>query len=356
MNSHYLSSRENNTGLSVNERGLSGLPNIGNTCFLNSILQCISNTKPIMEYILTQDYLNDVKDSSKSLLIKQFAELILSMWAEQKSSLNTYSLKSALVHYAPRFSGYSQQDAQEFFRYLLEGLHEETNRVDRRTRSTNNKDQQQKEPSTAEETWQNYLQCDNSKIVDTFGGLLKSTLKCTQCGFSSTVFEPFWDLSLPIPFGTIENEDRKINLKHCLDLFTKEEVLTGNEKPTCSKCKTKQTCTKRILIQKFPQILVIHLKRFSSGGMSRKVDTYIDFPIEDLNMSGYSAGSEQRNVLYNLYGVVNHYGSCQFGHYTAFCKHPFSNQWHRFNDQVVSPLDHINDKSEAYILFYETNK
>lgn len=79
----------------------------------------------------------------------------------------------------------------------------------------------------AVETWKLYLRYDNSKIVDTFGGLLKSILKCTHCGHCSTTFEPFWDLSLPIP----DNSVFPIIMAHCLDLFTKEEVLDADEMP-----------------------------------------------------------------------------------------------------------------------------
>lgn len=81
----------------------------------------------------------------------------------------------------------------------------------------------------AVEIWKRYLRLDNSKIVDTFGGLLKSTLECTHCGHCSTTFEPFWDLSLPIPDSL--SHPGKLLLSHCIDLFTKEEFLDGDEMP-----------------------------------------------------------------------------------------------------------------------------
>lgn len=81
----------------------------------------------------------------------------------------------------------------------------------------------------AVEIWKRYLRLDNSKIVDTFGGLLKSTLECTHCGHCSTTFEPFWDLSLPIPDSM--SHPGKLLLSHCIDLFTKEEFLDGDEMP-----------------------------------------------------------------------------------------------------------------------------
>lgn len=106
----------------------------------------------------------------------------------------------------------------------------------------------------AAESWQRYLRTENSKIVDIFVGQLKSTLRCTHCGHCSVTFDPFWDLSLPIPQRT-----GQLRLSQCLEYFTKEETLDGDEKPTCSKCKERRKCTKSFTIQKFPKILVIRI-------------------------------------------------------------------------------------------------
>lgn len=109
----------------------------------------------------------------------------------------------------------------------------------------------------AAESWQRYLRTENSKIVDIFVGQLKSTLRCTHCGHCSVTFDPFWDLSLPIPQRT-----GQLRLSQCLEYFTKEETLDGDEKPTCSKCKERRKCTKSFTIQKFPKILVIRILFF----------------------------------------------------------------------------------------------
>jgi ubiquitin carboxyl-terminal hydrolase 2/21 len=78
----------------------------------------------------------------------------------------------------------------------------------------------------AVESWKRYLRMDNSKVVDIFVGQLKSTLRCTSCGHCSVTFDPFWDLSLPIPART-----GQVRLQQCFDHFTREEVLDGDEKP-----------------------------------------------------------------------------------------------------------------------------
>uniref|UniRef100_A0A1B6F536 Ubiquitin carboxyl-terminal hydrolase n=1 Tax=Cuerna arida TaxID=1464854 RepID=A0A1B6F536_9HEMI len=346
---------QSKTKTSQDQGGLTGLSNIGNTCFLNAIVQCLSNTKVILEYVTNKGYVSEIRTSAKASLMKCFADLIRGLWQGGISSITIHTFKKEVDVYAPRFLGYAQQDAQEFLRYLLEGLHDELNRVTSQSRNlTEEIDDDLSDSVKAVETWKRYLRFDNSKIVDTFGGLLKSTLECTHCGHCSTTFEPFWDLSLPIPHTS---RTGKLLLSQCFDLFTKEEVLDGDEMPTCSKCNTRRKCKKRILIQKFPEVLVIHLKRFSLGGRSYKVESIIDFPVSNLDVAAYSADRQLQNLGYDLYAVVNHNGTCYTGHYTAYCKHPYSGEWHSFNDLSVRPISpETHNKQDAYVLFYEQNQ
>ncbi|XP_018565398.1 ubiquitin carboxyl-terminal hydrolase 2 isoform X1 [Anoplophora glabripennis] len=336
--------------------GLNGLKNIGNTCFMNSVIQCLSNTRWLLEYLRKDSYIRDINTTisgMKGALIKAFAEVIKELWSEDSSDrvvVNTVSLKSQIQRFAPRFMGYAQQDAQEFLRYLLEGLHEDVNRVTEKPKPILTEiDEKLSDHEKAQESWQRYLRMDNSKIVDHFVGQLKSTLKCTYCGHCSVTFDPFWDLSLPIPQRT-----GQLRLSQCLDSFTREETLDGDEKPTCSKCKERRKCTKSFSIHKFPKILVIHLKRFSPTERFRgKLNVTVDFPIEGLDMSNYAADNIAP-CRYNLYAISNHSGTTYSGHYTAYCRHPYAGTWHEYNDSRVSPISPKSLVSgEAYVLFYE---
>lgn len=332
--------------------GKCGLRNLGNTCFMNSVLQCLSNTKPLLEYCLKEDYLLDKNTSTSSLkgqLITAYAKLMEGMWKDKDSSVSPNSFKTQIQRFAPRFMGYAQQDAQEFLRYLLEGLHEDVNRVTKKPKPVTIKDEDfLQDKDKGHEYWRVYLTYDNSHIVDIFVGQLRSTLNYHDCGHKSTTFDPFWDLSVPIPKGRSD-----VTLQSCINLFMKEEELDHDERPTCSKCKRKSACSKSFAVQRFPQILVIHFKRFSQGRYSQKVSTRVEFP-DSLDVTEYSSEKGNSKIIYNLYAVSNHSGSVHSGHYTASCKHPYSGDWFLFNDNRVSSTSmHSTVSSEAYLVFYE---
>lgn len=352
----YDKPSEKSSSLNLSDvRGLVGLRNIGNTCFMNSIIQCLSNIRCLLEYIIKEDYLSDINttlSTMKGELIKAFGSLLSDLWRDGATGpVNTGPFKAQIQRFAPVFTGYAQHDAQEFLRKLLEGLHEDVNRVTQRPKPNIHEiDQDLDDREKAIEAWKRYLRYDDSKIVDMFVGQLKSCLQCSVCGHKSNTFDPFWDLSLPIPSKAIG----QVRLSNCLDLFTKEEVLDGDEKPKCSKCNERRKMTKSFYIQKFPKVLVLHLKRFSPHERWRgKLGYIVDFPLDNLDLSNYAACTTI-STRYRLISVVNHSGTSLSGHYTAYCKHPYLNTWHEYNDsRVSSTRQNRICSAEAYVLFYE---
>ena len=129
-----------------------------------------------------------------------------------------------------------------------------------------------------------YLSKDNSFITDLFLGQFRSTLQCCICGHESITFEPFWLISVPIPSSKDWKGDAKRTIIDCMHEFTKTEVLDGDEKPTCEKCKERRKCKKWYSVEKWPKILVIHLKRFAPGGSYRpKICCVVDVQLQKLN-------------------------------------------------------------------------
>ncbi|KAG9482566.1 ubiquitin carboxyl-terminal hydrolase 2 isoform X1 [Eleutherodactylus coqui] len=333
-------------------QGLVGLRNLGNTCFMNSILQCLSNTKDLRDYCLHNSYKRDLNSKSCSTAImEEFARLLQAIWTSSGNEVVSPSeFKTQIQRYAPRFMGYNQQDAQEFLRFLLDGLHNEVNRITVRPRPCTQDLDHLPDAEKGRQMWKRYLEREDSRIVELFVGQLKSSLTCTECGYCSTVFDPFWDLSLPIAKKSVP----EVSLMDCIRLFTKEDVLDGDEKPTCCRCKARRRCTKKFTIQKFPRILVLHLKRFSEGRIrSSKLSTFVNFPLKDLDLREFSS-EPSSHATYNLYAVSNHSGTTMGGHYTAYCKNPNNGEWHTFNDSRVTAMSSSQVRSsDAYVLFYE---
>ncbi|KAF4008962.1 hypothetical protein G4228_000340 [Cervus hanglu yarkandensis] len=352
-----VSSRSSSPGRdtmnSKSAQGLAGLRNLGNTCFMNSILQCLSNTRELRDYCLQRLYLRDLSHSSRAhtALMEEFAKLIQTIWTSSPNDVVSPSeFKTQIQRYAPRFVGYNQQDAQEFLRFLLDGLHNEVNRVTARPKSNPENLDHLPDDEKGRQMWRKYLEREDSRIGDLFVGQLKSSLTCTDCGYCSTVFDPFWDLSLPIA----KRGYPEVMLMDCMRLFTKEDVLDGDEKPTCCRCRARKRCIKKFSIQRFPKILVLHLKRFSESRIrTSKLTTFVNFPLRDLDLREF-ASENTNHAVYNLYAVSNHSGTTMGGHYTAYCRSPVTGEWHTFNDSSVSPMSSSQVRtSDAYLLFYE---
>ncbi|KAM7084837.1 ubiquitin carboxyl-terminal hydrolase 2 isoform 2-T5 [Molossus nigricans] len=330
---------------SKSAQGLAGLRNLGNTC--------LSNTRELREYCLQGLYARDLSHSSRAhaTLMEEFAKLIQTLWTSSLNDVVSPSeFKTQIQRYAPRFVGYNQQDAQEFLRFLLDGLHNEVNRVSGRPKSSPENLDHLPDDEKGRQMWRKYLEREDSRIGDLFVGQLKSSLTCTDCGYCSTVFDPFWDLSLPIA----KRGYPEVTLMDCMRLFTKEDVLDGDEKPTCCRCRARRRCVKKFSIQRLPKVLVLHLKRFSESRIrTSKLTTFVNFPLRDLDLREFAA-ENTNHAVYNLYAVSNHSGTTMGGHYTACCRSPVTGEWHTFNDSSVLPTSSSQVRtSDAYLLFYE---
>uniref|UniRef100_UPI00358EBE16 ubiquitin carboxyl-terminal hydrolase 2-like isoform X2 n=1 Tax=Myxine glutinosa TaxID=7769 RepID=UPI00358EBE16 len=308
-----------------------GLRNLGNTCFMASIIQCLSHARPLRDFCLERA--SCVHPSS---LLNEFSSLLRDLWAGNGgggtrtsgvgAAVSPSGLHVEVQHLAPQFSGHRQQDAQEFLLFLLEGMHSDLIGRPRLRAACR----------------------EESRISALFRGRLQSSLTCCTCHHQSLTHEAFWDLALPLPSFTTD-----CSLHDCLHLFTQEEVLEGTEQPLCERCKQKRRSKKILTVEKWPTILILYLKRYRNDRYSTSsVCRNISFPLTNLNLSAFSTHST--GPLYSLFAVVRHSGSLNCGHYVATCRHTDKGSWLMFDDCMVVPISATDVVScEAYILLYE---
>ncbi|KAG6811700.1 hypothetical protein H0H92_006207 [Tricholoma furcatifolium] len=192
----------------VLEPGTLGLGNMGNTCFMNSALQCLAHMKELTDYFLTGLYEEELNPDNPlgmhGAIAQAFGALLQRIWATSGTS-TSYSpreFKQQLQRFAPQFTGYQQHDSQELVAFLLDGLHEDLNRVLKKPYV--------EKPDwegggdlelvkLARESWEGYMKRNDSVIVDLFQGQYQSTLICPECEKVSITFDPFMYLTLPLP-------------------------------------------------------------------------------------------------------------------------------------------------------------
>uniref|UniRef100_A0A3B3Q805 Ubiquitin carboxyl-terminal hydrolase n=1 Tax=Paramormyrops kingsleyae TaxID=1676925 RepID=A0A3B3Q805_9TELE len=331
---------------------LTGLRNLGNTCYMNSVLQCLCNTTTMANYFNKDYYHEDINRSNilghKGEVVEEFGVIMKALWSGQYKFISPRDFKVTIGKINDQFAGYDQQDSQELLLFLMDGLHEDLNKADKRKRCKEEANDHLDDHRAAELAWNKHKQLNESIIVALFQGQFKSTVQCLVCQQKSRTFETFMYLSLPLASSS------RCSLQDCLKLFSKEEKLTDNNKVFCSHCKTHRDATKKLEIWKVPPILLVHLKRFSyDGRWKQKLQTYVDFPLENLDLMQYVIGPKQGLKKYNLYAMSNHYGGLDGGHYTAFCRNTTRQRWFKFDDHEVTELSTSSVKSSAaYIFFY----
>uniref|UniRef100_A0A8C5HX07 Ubiquitin carboxyl-terminal hydrolase 15 n=1 Tax=Gouania willdenowi TaxID=441366 RepID=A0A8C5HX07_GOUWI len=165
--------------------------------------QCLSNIPPLTDYFLKDKYTEELNEDNplgmKGEIAKAYAELIKQLWSGKYSYVTPRPFKTQVGRFAPQFSGYQQQDSHELLAFLLDGLHEDLNRIRKKPYIQLKDANGRPDKVVAEEAWENHIKRNDSIIVDIFHGLFKSTLVCPVCSKISVTFDPFCYLTLPLP-------------------------------------------------------------------------------------------------------------------------------------------------------------
>ena len=343
------------------KNGYTGLTNLGNTCFLNASLQVLNHTYELNELLRSSKYTKHIKTTvSDSIILNEWIDLNSFMWknngivAPNKFVSNVHKL--AKEKGKELFTGWAQNDMPEFLLFMIECMHNSISRSINMNITGNIENNIDKMAIECYNMLKNIYSTEYSEIMEMFYGIYVSEITSLTGQVYSIKPENFFMLDLSIPSELSLPSDSSIpsttTLHDCLDAFTQTETLNGENAWYNENTGQKEDIHKRITFWNLPTILVITLKRFSPCG-TFKIDKNISFPIKDLDLSRYISGYNSKQYVYDLYGVCNHYGGVQGGHYTAFVLNS-SNEWIHFNDTDVDIITNIDSiiSPNAYCLFY----
>ncbi|KAL2338431.1 hypothetical protein Fmac_012877 [Flemingia macrophylla] len=382
-------------------RGLRGLNNLGNTCFMNSVLQALLHTPPLRNYFLSDRHNrffcqkrnngdgdggggagkrnggNGGNRNGRICLACDMDAMFSAVFSGDRAPYSPAKFLYSWWQHAANLASYEQQDAHEFFISMLDGIHEKVDKGRVKPHSEGKGDC-----------------CIAHKV---FSGILRSDVTCMACGFTSTTYDPCIDISLdlePNQGGSTKMATATSNhscngeadcmnpsqncgtstLMGCLKRFTRAERLGSDQKFFCRQCQVRQETLKQMSIRKLPLVSCFHIKRFehsSTRKMSRKVDRYLQFPFS-LDMSPYLSSTILRSRFGNrifpfdgdepdatdelcseleLFAVVTHSGKLDAGHYVTYLR--LSNQWYKCDDAWVTQVDeNIVRAAQCYMMFY----
>lgn len=351
------------------KKGISGLANLGDTCFINALLQIISHTYELNELLNDGGYKSKLNKCVDSELLTSWDELRLLMWSE-----NCTISPGGFIHAIRKiskikknnmFSTISQNDMPEFLTFLFNIFHTSLKRKVTMTIGGRPKNKRDKMAKMCYEMMQKEYTENYSEILNMFYGIHVSTLKQTAgtAGTSSVESgddyfsirpEPFMVISLPIPH---ESSTRDISLMDCFDLNCESELMEGDNAWFNETLGKKQNVYKQLVYWSLPEIMVIDIKRFE---YNPKTDSFVKnqsnirIPIENVNFSKYVEGYNKDSYIYDLYGICNHHGDETFGHYTSTIKTADS-KWFNFNDSNIKEISIKGSEiigNTPYCLFY----
>jgi len=362
--------------IDYNKLGQSGLSNLGNTCYLNAALQCLSHTIPLTDYLVRGHYRQLLKktiDTPATDIFAYYTALIVALWSDNciivaKSFLKTFG------DYFPNWIPYSQNDAEETIIFLLDQLHNALSysvhpdhHMFNQTNLTFPRISKQRTvnycSNKAQFHWHQEYKNKNSIILDIFAGQEHHRLQCTYCSRTRHTFPPFKNIELSL---NITNYGNPIQIEDLIGLYYAKDQLDHENKWKCDRCEQPTRAYQKTTIWRCPKVLIITLKRFINNQyVSHKNNIMIEYPLRGLDLEEHVTGGidtrspwddhnrQKYSTMYDLYAICCHQViSATCGHYYSYCLNT-DGCWYLFDDDVVNSVS-IDDliTKDAYVLFY----
>ena len=325
------------------DKGINGLMNIGNTCYINTSIQCLGHCTNFLHYVLSGKF-----DRTDGILMNELRELFMELWINNNGVIPNRFLKH-LKTSMTSMNINEQNDIQEFLTMFIDKLNasisEKVNPDTILESLTYTDTYYDKLRKKMDRSWIMSMCREYSSLLEYFYGQTVMQIICGKCNKIHHNYEPFSILTLPIP-------NEQSGLMDCLKHYAKTEYLNSDvEEWKCDGC---ESCTKSIKTMKFwklPKVVSICFKRFTfTENDLRKNNAFVDIP-EEISFDDYVIGPSI--TKYELCSVACHIGSFTNGHYYAVCKNP-NGTWFRIDDTNITKLStKFETPNMAYVAFYQ---
>lgn len=329
-----------------NDKGLTGLGNLGNTCYINSFIQILSHTYELNDFMSSKEFRQRLNPKECTLLI-EWNKLRKLMWSENctVAPWGFFKTIQSIAETKDRelFTGYMQNDLPEFILFILDCFHlglqrEVEMKITGKIQTSSDK--------LAKDCYNMMCQMyrkEYSEILNLFYCITVTQIIDKNDKILINKPEPCSLISIPI-------KNTETTLYECFDSYCDLETMEGENAWFNEETNKKENVSKRTMFWSLPNILIIDLKRFNNN--NSKINSLVTFPIDELDLSKYIIGYNPKQYNYELYGIGNHSGNSMGGHYYAYVKNS-NGKWYSYNDTIVKEIS-INElvTTKTYCLFY----
>jgi ubiquitin carboxyl-terminal hydrolase 8 len=345
----------------MSAKGITGLTNIGNTCYGNAVIQALRHQVDFTIFLLEgkeKEILSRKEGSEKKRMLESYVELVNELWkgndkgAGSAGVANTRSFWSSMIPCAIKagvehFRIPTAHDAHEFLVFLLDQFHEA---LSEEVSMVVKVDGRKKHIHDALEFWKKTFENSYSPLVELIFGLQRKAICCEECKKESVSWETanMWKVSVPR-----QTESQPLEL---LDLMKHEFASEEIEEYSCDGCKPAKTkATISQSMWRFGNWVTIVLKRNENSG--RRINTQVNIPLTLSFGSLFHTASQERSGkdIYELFATIHHHGSAGGGHYTSQARHPVSKKWFHYDDESARDIDAPMLDASTYIVMYRSS-